>query len=57
MVEMTIRTSLQMTLWGAIRSFAASPGSMATLDDAYFGFIPFFCWLAWRKRSLGIKIV
>ena len=25
--------------------------------DAYFGFITFFCWLAWRERSLGIKIV
>ena len=30
---------------------------MATLYDAYFGFITFFCWLAWRERSLGIKII
>lgn len=38
-------------------AFAASPWSMATLYDAYFGFITFFCWLAWREPSLGRKIV
>ena len=57
MVVMTVRTSLQISLWSAIPSFAASPWSMATLYDAYFGFITFFCWLAWRERSRGIKIV
>src|ERR1700748_2344513 len=57
MVVMTIRTSLQVSLWSAIPSFAASPWSMATLYDAYFGFVTFFCWLAWREHSLGIKIV
>ena len=30
---------------------------MATLYDAYFGFLTFFCWLAWRERSTAIKIV
>jgi hypothetical protein len=57
MVVITIRTSLQVSLWNAIPSFAASPWSMATLYDAYFGFATFFCWLAWRERSVGIKIV
>jgi hypothetical protein len=57
MVVMTVRASLHISLWSAIPSFAASPWSMATLYDAYFGFITFFCWLAWRERSLGIKIV
>jgi hypothetical protein len=57
LVVMTIRTSLQISLWSAIPSFAASPWAMATLYDAYAGFITFFCWLAWRERSLGIKIV
>lgn len=57
MVVLTIRTSLQISLWSAIPAFKASPWSMATLYDAYFGFVTFFCWLAWRERSLGIKIV
>ena len=57
MVVMTVRTSLQVSLWSAMPAFAASPWSMATLYDAYFGFITFFCWLAWRERSSGIKIL
>jgi hypothetical protein len=57
MVVMTLRTSMQVSLWSALPSFAASPWSMATLYDAYFGFLTFFCWLAWRERSLGVKIV
>lgn len=57
MVVITVRASLQVSLWSAMPAFAASPWSMATLYDAYFGFITFFCWLAWRERSLGIKIV
>ena len=57
MVVMTVRTSMHMSLWSAWSSFAASPWAMATLYDAYFGFLTFFCWLAWRERSLGVKIV
>ncbi|MGA2420890.1 MAG: DUF1475 family protein [Candidatus Acidiferrum sp.] len=57
MVVMTIRTSLQQSLWEARPAFVASPWSMATLYDAYFGFITFFCWLAWRERALAVKIV
>jgi Protein of unknown function (DUF1475) len=57
MVVMTIRTSMQQRLWDARPEFAASPWSMATLYDAYFGFLTFFCWLAWRERALAIKLV
>ena len=57
MVVMTVRTSLQVSLWSAMQSFAASPWSMATLYDAYCGFLTFFCWLAWRERSLALKVV
>jgi hypothetical protein len=55
MLVMTVRTSVQVSLWSAWSSFAASPWSMATLYDAYFGFLTFFCWVAWRERSLGVK--
>ena len=57
MVVMTVRTSMQVSLWSALPAFAASPWSMATLYDAYFGFLTFFCWLAWRERSLVVKII
>jgi hypothetical protein len=55
MVVMTVRTSLQVPIWQA--SFTGNPWAWATLYDAYFGFITFFCWLAWRERSLAYKII
>ena len=57
MVVITVRTSLQVSLWSALPSLAASPWAVATLYDAYFGFLTFFCWLAWRERSVGLKIL
>ncbi len=55
MVVTTIRTSLQMPLWQA--SFKGNPWAWATLYDAYFGFLTFFCWVAWRERSFGVKLI
>jgi hypothetical protein len=57
MVAMTVRTSLHISLWRALPAFASSPWAMATLYDAYFGFLTFYCWLAWRERSLAMKIL
>lgn len=57
MVAMTVRTSLQVPLWDALHSFSGNPWAMATLYDAYFGFLTFFCWVAWRERSSGIKVL
>src|SRR5450432_2261814 len=55
MVVMTIRTSLQVPIWQV--SFTGNPWAWATLYDVYFGFLTFFCWVAWRERSLALKIV
>ena len=55
MVVMTARTCLQVPIWQA--SFSGNVWAWATLYDAYFGFITFFCWVAWRERSLGIKVL
>ncbi len=55
MIVMTVRTSLQVPIWQA--SFTGNPWAWATLYDAYFGFLTFFCWVAWRERSVGIRIL
>jgi hypothetical protein len=55
MVVMTVRTSIEVPLSKA--SFTGNPWAWATLYDAYFGFITFFCWVAWRERSLGVKMI
>lgn len=55
MVVMTVRTSLHVPVWQA--SFTGNVWAWATLYDAYFGFVTFFCWVAWRERGLGIKVL
>ena len=57
MVVATIRTSLQISLWTAIPSFAASPWAMATLYDAYAGFLTIFVWVAYKEDSLWKRVL
>jgi Protein of unknown function (DUF1475) len=55
MMVMTVRTSMEVPVWRA--SFGGNPWAWATLYDAYFGFITFFCWVAWRERSVAVKVI
>lgn len=57
MLVVTVRASLQQSLWDAWPGFAANPWSIATLWDAYFGFLTFFVWVAWRERSTASRVV
>lgn len=57
MTVATIRTSLQVSLWAAWDSFAANPWAVATLYDAYCGFITFYVWVAYKERSWGGRIL
>ena len=51
MTVLTVRTSLEISLWDAWDSFAANPWAVATLYDAYFGFLTFFVWVAYKERT------
>lgn len=51
MAVLTIRTSLTISLWDAWDSFAANPWAVATLHDAYFGFITFWVWVAYKEQK------
>jgi hypothetical protein len=57
MIGMTIYVSLHKPLWQAPSEFswAGSPWAVATLFDAYFGFITFFVWVCFKERSLSAK--
>src|SRR5205809_4987398 len=57
MTVATIRTSLTISLWDAMPAFAASPWSMATLYDAYFGFITFYVWVAYKEQSWAARVL
>lgn len=55
MVVMTMRTSLHVSICEV--SSAGAAWAWATLKVAYFGFVTFFCWVAWRERSLAIESI
>lgn len=57
MTVFTIRTSLAVSLWSAWDSFGANPWAVATLYDAYCGFITFWVWVAYKERTLASRIL
>jgi hypothetical protein len=57
MTVLTIRTSLAVSLWDAWPSYAANPWAVATLYDAYFGFLTFYVWLAYKERPLWSRVL
>jgi hypothetical protein len=57
MIVMTVRTSLAMSLWQAWPAYAANPWAVATLWDAYFGFLTFYVWVVYKERKLWARIL
>lgn len=57
MVVMTIRTGLSVSLMAAWPSYAANPWAMATLYDAYFGFLTFYAWVFYKERRVWTRII
>jgi len=55
MIVMTVRTGLSVSLWAAWPGFAANPWAVATLYDAYFGFLTFYVWVVYKERSLWAR--
>jgi hypothetical protein len=53
----TVRTCMQVSLWDAWRGYSANPWAVATLYDAYAGFITFFVWVAYKERTPGRRIL
>ena len=59
MLYITIQAQQWMSLFDPkmIEMYNANRWAVATLYDAYCGFITFFCWLAYKERSLVAKLV
>jgi hypothetical protein len=57
MIAMTVQTSMKVSLWSSLHSFAGNPWAVATLYDAYFGFITFWVWVAYKEKSAGARIL
>ena len=53
MLVVTSLASLKRPIWNSAVEFHwnSSPWSVATLFDAYFGFLTFYVWLAYKERT------
>jgi hypothetical protein len=58
MLWITIRASLQQPLWESFPDFefVKHPWPVATLYDAYCGFITFYAWVFYKERSWVSRI-
>lgn len=57
MIFLTVQTSLRMPIWDAFATFGDNPWAIATLWDAYFGFLTFYVWVAWREKRNSLRIL
>lgn len=57
MLAVTIGASLQKNILEAGPALRAERWFQATLADAYFGFITFYVWVAYKERSLAGRII
>ncbi len=56
MVAVTSWASFQCPLFGVPRAVATHPWFIATLFDAYWGFITFFVWVCYKQTSLLARL-
>jgi hypothetical protein len=57
MLFVTITASIDRNLFEAASEMWAQWWFKATLADAYFGFLTFFLWVAYKERQLWIKVL
>jgi hypothetical protein len=57
MLWVTSWASMQCALWKVPRELATHPWFIATLFDAYWGFLTFYCWVCWKETSWVKRIV
>jgi hypothetical protein len=59
MVGMTTYVGVHKSilLAGGEFSWSGSPWAVATLFDAYCGFLSFFVWVCFKERALGAKLL
>ena len=53
----TTRASLQQSLFTIPREVITNPWFIATLFDAYWAFITFYVWIAWKEQSLAARLL
>ncbi len=56
MLAVTGWASTECPLWKTPRAVATHPWFIATLFDAYWGFLTFYCWVFYKEASWGARL-
>lgn len=56
MIWVTSRASMETAIWQLPASLTGDLWFQATLADAYFGFLTFFVWVAYKERTWFARI-
>ena len=59
MIGMTAWVSMHKSILASTNEFSwtISPWAVATLFDAYFGFVTFYVWVAYKERRVAAKAI
>jgi hypothetical protein len=57
MIVVTIDASLKQSMWECWPGLKAQPWAIATLFDAYCGFLTFFVWVAFKEGTMLRSVV
>jgi hypothetical protein len=57
MLWVTSWASLHQSIHAIPHNVLRDPWFIATLFDAYWGFITFYIWLAWKERTLAARVL
>jgi hypothetical protein len=57
MLGVTVWASLDTAIWQIPAQVSQHPWFIATLFDAYFAFIAFYCWVAYKESSILSKVL
>lgn len=57
MLGVTTWASLHTPLFAIPREVFGHPWFIATLFDAYWAFVAFYVWVAWKEQSLGARFL
>ncbi len=53
----TVRASLAQALFDIPAAVLGNPWFQVTLFDAYFAFLTFYIWVAWKEQTTGARVL
>ena len=57
MSSLIVWASLEQPIFGIPRGVFLNPWFITTLFDAYFAFITFYVFVAWKEQSIGARVL